>query len=121
MGGLSDFERGQIVDARLTGASVIKTATLLGVSKATVSKIMSAYTNHGKTTQAKRNSGRNSTLTETDSRILRKIVSKSHSTAAQVTGRQKWIFLLKTLFPQKLSDVSFTNPTSTVGLQLVNF
>jgi hypothetical protein len=25
-----------------------------------------------------------------------------------------------TLFPPKLSDVSFTNPTSTVGLQLLN-
>jgi hypothetical protein len=27
---------------------------------------------------------------------------------------------LKTLFPQKLSDKSFTNPTSTVGLQFLN-
>jgi hypothetical protein len=27
---------------------------------------------------------------------------------------------LRTLFPQKLTDVSFTNPTSTVGLQLLN-
>jgi hypothetical protein len=52
MGDLSDFERGQIVGARLAGASVIKTATLLAVSRATVSKIMLAYTNHGKTTLA---------------------------------------------------------------------
>jgi hypothetical protein len=43
---------------------VIKTATLLGVLRVTVSKVMSAYTNHGKTTSAKRNSGRKSTLTE---------------------------------------------------------
>jgi transposase len=64
MGDLSDFERGQIVGARLAGASVIETATLLGISRATVSKVMSAYTNHGKTTSAKRNSGRKSTLTE---------------------------------------------------------
>jgi predicted transcriptional regulator len=38
---------------RLAGASVIKTATLLGVSRAAVSKVMSTYTNHGKTTLTK--------------------------------------------------------------------
>jgi hypothetical protein len=36
MGDLSDFERGQIVDAYLSGASETKTATLSGVSRATV-------------------------------------------------------------------------------------
>jgi predicted transcriptional regulator len=55
---LSDFERGQIAGAQLAGASVIKTATLLGVSRATVSKIISAYTNHGKTTVGKINTDR---------------------------------------------------------------
>jgi predicted transcriptional regulator len=56
---LPDFERGQIVGGHLAGASVTKTATLLGVSTARVSKVMLAYTNHGKTTSAKRNSGEN--------------------------------------------------------------
>jgi transposase len=64
MGDLSDFERGQFIGAHLAGASEIKTAILFGVSTATVSKVMSAYTNHGKTTSAKRNSGRKSTLIE---------------------------------------------------------
>jgi hypothetical protein len=74
-----------------------------------------SYTDHGKTTSAKRNSGQKLTLTEGDCHILRKIVSKNHrTTAAQVTAE------LKTLFPQKLADVSFTNPTSTVGMQLLN-
>jgi hypothetical protein len=49
-GRLSDFERGQNFGARFAGASVTKTATLLGVSRATVSKVFSSYTNHGKTT-----------------------------------------------------------------------
>jgi hypothetical protein len=38
----------------------------------------------------------------------------------QQRWQQKWIIILKALFPQKLSDMSFTNPTSTVGLQLLN-
>jgi transposase len=71
---VTDFERGQIVDGHLAGASVTKTVTLLSVSRATVSKVMSAYTNHEKTTSAKRNSGRKSTLTEKESHILRRIV-----------------------------------------------
>jgi transposase len=71
---LFDFERRQTVGTRLAGAFLIKTATLLGVSRKTVSKVMSAYTNHGKATSAKRNSGRKSTLTERDRRTLRRIV-----------------------------------------------
>jgi transposase len=82
---LSEFEREQIVDARPAAASVIKTATLIGVLRATVPKVMSASTNHGKTTSAKRNSGRKSKLTERDRRTLRRIILKKHSTAAQVT------------------------------------
>jgi predicted transcriptional regulator len=57
MGDLSDFQRGQLVVACLAGASVIKTATLLGVSRAAVSKVMMAYTNNGMTSSAKRISG----------------------------------------------------------------
>jgi hypothetical protein len=58
------FERGQIMGTRLAGASVTKTATLLVVLRVTVSKVRSAYMNHGKTTSAKMNNGRKSTLTE---------------------------------------------------------
>jgi transposase len=85
MGDLSDSERGQIVAAHLPGAFGTKIVTLLGVSRASVSKVMSAYTKHGKTALAKRKSGRKSTLTERDCRTLRRAVSKNHRLiAAQV-------------------------------------
>jgi hypothetical protein len=57
MGDLFDFERGHIVGGSVAGASVTKTVTLLGVSRVKVSKVMLAYTNDGKTTLLKRNSG----------------------------------------------------------------
>jgi ribosomal protein L18 len=47
---------------------------------------MSAYTNYGKTTSAKRNSRGKLTLTERDHNTLRRTVLKNHAiTAAQVT------------------------------------
>jgi hypothetical protein len=49
IGDLSDFERGQIIDAHLAGTSVSKTATLLGVSRMTFSEVMLVYMNHGMT------------------------------------------------------------------------
>jgi hypothetical protein len=63
-----------IIGVHLAEASVTKTATLLGVSRATVSEVMLAYANHGKTTSVKRNGGRISTLTERECHTLRRIV-----------------------------------------------
>jgi transposase len=84
---LSDFERGQIIVAHLTGESVKRIATLLGVSRATGSKVMSTYTHYEKTSSAKRSSERKSTLTERNVYILRRIASKNHrTTATQVTA-----------------------------------
>jgi transposase len=75
MGDLSDFQIGQVIDARLAGASVTQTSTLLGVSTVTVSKVMLAYTNHGKITSATRNSEQKSKLTKRDHHTLRRTVS----------------------------------------------
>jgi hypothetical protein len=75
----------QVVGARLAEATVTKTNTLVRVSRTTVSNVNSAaYLNHGKTTSAKRNSMRKSTLTERDLRTFRRIVSKNYTTT--VTG-----------------------------------
>jgi hypothetical protein len=85
---LSDFERGRNAGARLAGVPAIKPVILLGESRATVSKVMLSFTNHGKTTSAKRNNERKSALTERGRRTLRRIVSKNHRTiVAQVTGQ----------------------------------
>jgi IS30 family transposase len=59
MGNLSNFERGQIVCARLAGESVTKISTLLGVSRTTISKVMSAYMNHGRQHQRRGTVGEN--------------------------------------------------------------
>jgi transposase len=73
------------MDENSAGPSMTTTATLLGISRGTVSKVMSACTNHGKAISAKKNSGRKSTLTERDCRALRRIVSENHrTTGAQV-------------------------------------
>jgi transposase len=96
MGDLSDFERGRVVSARLAGESVRKTATLLGASIATVSTVMSAFTNHEKAKSAKRNSGRNSAFTKRDGRTPRWIVSET-TQLLQHRWQQNWIFILKTV------------------------
>jgi predicted transcriptional regulator len=59
---------------------------LLGVSRAAVSKVMTAYTNHRKTSSAERSSGQKPKLIERDLHTLR-IVSENHRTAvAKVTA-----------------------------------
>jgi IS30 family transposase len=118
---LSGFERREIVCARLAGSSVTKPATSLNVSRATVSKVMSTYTNHEKTRPAKRNNGQKSTLTERDRRTLKRIISKNHMNYYSTGYRTVELNIhLKTLFPQKVFDVNITSPASTVGLQLLN-
>jgi hypothetical protein len=58
MGNLSDFEKGQIIGASLTEASVMQTDILSSVFRVTASEVMSAYINHGKTTAATMNNDR---------------------------------------------------------------
>jgi len=77
-----DFQRGQILGARLAGATVTVTSKLLNVLRGTVSTIMTAYAKYGKTSSAKKNSGRNPKLTDRDRRTLKRIVTRQHKTTA---------------------------------------
>jgi len=43
MGEFSDFQRAKVVCVRLAGASVTKMATLLGVSRVVVSRVMTIH------------------------------------------------------------------------------
>jgi hypothetical protein len=68
---------------------------------------------------SERKSGRKSTLTDIDHLTLGRTVSNNHrTTAAQVTAELN--IHLEDVASTEMSDVRFTNPTSTVGLQLLN-
>ena len=84
---LSDFKRGQIIGAPITGASVAKIAELFGVAKSTVSKLITAFEKEGNTSSPKQNSGRKRKFSVRDSRTLTRIVRKDHkNTAPKITA-----------------------------------
>uniref|UniRef100_A0A8B9JH37 Polyisoprenoid diphosphate/phosphate phosphohydrolase PLPP6 n=1 Tax=Astyanax mexicanus TaxID=7994 RepID=A0A8B9JH37_ASTMX len=75
---MTEFKRGGIVGARLAGESVTKLASLCDASRATVSRVMSAYHQEGPTTSNRINCGRcKRKLSERDGRVLTQIVSKN--------------------------------------------
>ena len=84
MAALSDFKRGQIVSARMTGDCVTKTAELIGVARITV---ITAFEKEGKTYPLMQNSGRKRKLSDRDRRTLMQILRKDHkNTAPKITA-----------------------------------
>ena len=64
---LTDFEKGQIVGACMAGASIIKTTELLGFLRATISRMMTQFEKHEKTSNNNwSNSGQPSKLSDRD-------------------------------------------------------
>jgi hypothetical protein len=83
-----------------------------------VFKVVMAYTDHGKIS-AKRNRGWKPKISERDRSTLKRIVCKNQNYCSK-RQQQNLIFNLKTPFPQKQPDKSFTNPMSIVELELLN-
>ncbi|XP_071037948.1 uncharacterized protein [Parasteatoda tepidariorum] len=84
MSDLSGFKRGMIIGARLTGASVSRTANLVGVSMTTESRSLSAYTKFCKVSSVRHNSGKKSKLSDRDRRVLKRIVARKRKTTLPV-------------------------------------
>ena len=73
---LTDFEKGQIVGARMTGASITKVAEVFGFSRATISRTMTQFEKQGKTSNNRTKCGRPSKLSGRDRRTLNRIIKK---------------------------------------------
>ena len=61
---LTDFERGQIVGARMVEASITKTAEFLSFSRATISRTMTQFEKYEKVSNNWSNSGGPSKLSD---------------------------------------------------------
>ena len=84
---LTGFEKGQIVGARIAGASFTKTAELFGFSRATMLRTTPELKKHGKTPSNQSNSGRTAKFTNIDQRALKRILGRKHRTTdAKVTA-----------------------------------
>jgi len=76
-------------------------ATSLGGSRAAVRKVVTTYTDHGKTSSAERSCDQTPNLSERDHRTFKRAVSKKdHRTAA---GKLTAELNMKTLFAYKQS------------------
>ena len=83
----TEFEKDKIVRACMAGASVTRTAELLGFSRATISRTITEFKKQGKTSSNRSNSDQTFKLTDRDRCALKRIVEKKHrTTAAKVTA-----------------------------------
>ncbi|GFT27018.1 hypothetical protein TNCV_4675471 [Trichonephila clavipes] len=75
MSDLSGVKRRIIIGVRLVGAPVSRNANLVGVSRTTVSRVRTAYTNLGKLSSVKHNRGQKLKLKNRERLVLRRRLS----------------------------------------------
>jgi hypothetical protein len=93
---------------------------VLDVQRETAYKVMSAYKNHGKTTSAKRKSGRKPTLIGSYGAFLEKITELLQQKWCR--WQQNWAYIyLAGCDSTKTVHVIFSNAAATVRLQLLYF
>ena len=108
---LTEFEKGQIVGARIAGASITKTAVPLRFFKATISRIMTEFKKHRKPSINQSNSGQTSKLTDRDRRALKRNVGwKKNIGLLPPKWLLSWINIWIVQFQPKLFAVSSINP-----------
>jgi hypothetical protein len=94
---------------------------LLAVTRAAVSRVTTAYTDHRKTSSSERNNGRKAKLSDRNRCTLKRTVSKNDTTAAAKVTTELDSHPEDTVSTEEKSDQSFTNPTSMAQLQLLDF
>ena len=105
-----------MVGARLAGTSLIKMATLLGVSRAAVSKVMTAYTNHVKTSLVKRNGGLNPELSERYRLTLKRYVSEIIHLLQQSDSRTQYSSLRPYFYKRVQRELHKSNICGTAAI-----
>ncbi|GFW73497.1 transposable element Tcb1 transposase [Trichonephila clavipes] len=85
---LSDFDRGQIVMAKMLGISISKTSRLVGCSRSTVVSTYAKWMNDGETSSRRHGVGRPNDIKEKSNRRRSRMVKQNWSQpVAQLTAQ----------------------------------
>jgi hypothetical protein len=120
MGDLSDYERRQIVDVLLAGASVTKSATLIGVSRATVFLGYVSIHESWEDNISEKERWVKINIDRKRSSCIEDGFEKSYNYCSTGNRTAELNMHLEDPVSTKSVQRERHNPTSTVGLQLLN-